>query len=93
MPDCRKSHLIFQNFLGETPQIPRRRSRLRRSVRGFAPLPGPLSKIPGCAPDTYNCAENFVSAVGPRVFSAGGSEVEATPLVLVRNFNGSRQEP
>jgi len=41
MPDCRKSHLIFQNFLGESPQTPRRRSRLRRSVRGFAPLPGP----------------------------------------------------
>jgi len=25
MPDCRKSHLIFQNFLGEAPQTPRRR--------------------------------------------------------------------
>jgi len=41
MPDCRKSHLIFQNFLGEAPQTSRRRSHLRRSVRGFVPLPGP----------------------------------------------------
>jgi len=32
MPDCRKSHLIFQNFLGEAFQTNRRR---------FAPLPVP----------------------------------------------------
>jgi len=35
----RKSHLIFQNFLGEA-QDPR-----RRSVRGFAPLPPPFPKF------------------------------------------------
>jgi len=34
----------FQNFLGEAPQTPR-----RRSIRGFAPLPVPLSKVPGSA--------------------------------------------
>jgi len=34
-PDCRKSHLIFQNFMGEAPQT-------SRSVRGFAPLPPPF---------------------------------------------------
>jgi len=38
----------FSKFSGEAP--------CRRSVRGFAPLPGPLSKIPGSAP-AYN-AEN-----------------------------------
>jgi len=47
MPDCRKSHLIFQNFSGEAP---RRRSSLQRSVRGFPSLPGPPSKIPGSTP-------------------------------------------
>jgi len=52
MPDCRKSRLIFFKFSGGGPQTPRRRSRLRRSFRGFAPLQGPLSKIPGSAPGT-----------------------------------------
>jgi len=40
----------FSKFSGGgPPQTQRRRSRLRRSVR---PLPAPLSKIPGSAPDT-----------------------------------------
>jgi len=30
----------FSKFSGGSPHAPRRRSRLRRSVRGFAPLPG-----------------------------------------------------
>jgi len=41
----------FSKFSGGGPQTPHRRSRLRRSVRGFAPLPAPLSKIPGSAPE------------------------------------------
>jgi len=54
MPDCRKSHLIFQNFLGEVPQTPPQFGGVwGRSVRGFAPLPPPLSKIPGSAPGYY----------------------------------------
>jgi len=47
MPDWRKSHLIFKNFLGEAPRPPRQRLRLRRSVQDFTLLPGPLLKIPG----------------------------------------------
>jgi len=41
MPNCMKSHLVFLNFLGEAPQTHHWRSRFRRSVWGFAPLPGP----------------------------------------------------
>jgi len=40
----------FSKISGGDPQTLRRRSRLRRSVQGFAPLPAPLSKIPGSAP-------------------------------------------
>jgi len=46
MPDCRKSHLLFQKFLGR----PRRRSRPRRSVGALPPTGPPLSKISGSAP-------------------------------------------
>jgi len=35
MPDCRKSHLIFQNFLGEAPRPP------PALGTGFHPLTGP----------------------------------------------------
>jgi len=35
----------FSKFPGGGPQTPRRRSRLRRSVWGFAPLPPPLPKF------------------------------------------------
>jgi len=44
---------IASNFSKFSGEAPRPRSRLRRSVRGFAPLPGPLSKIPGSAPALY----------------------------------------
>jgi len=51
---CRLQEIAsnFSKFSGGSLPHPRRRSRLRRSVRGFAPLPGPLSKIPGSAPGT-----------------------------------------
>jgi len=43
MPDCRKSHLIFQNFLGRPPAS---------TGSWVRPLTGPpLSKFPGSAPD------------------------------------------
>jgi len=48
----------LKKILGESPQTPRRRSRLRRSVRGFVLLPGPLSKIPGSAPDVHASPDN-----------------------------------
>jgi len=44
MPDCRKSHLIFQNFVGRPPDPP------PALGSGLRPLTAPLSKIPGSAP-------------------------------------------
>jgi len=51
MPDGRLQEIAsnFSKFSGGGPRPARQRLRLRRSVRGFAPLPAPLSKIPGSA--------------------------------------------
>jgi len=38
---CQIADSNYSKFSGGGPQTPRRRSRLRRVVRGFAPLPGP----------------------------------------------------
>jgi len=65
----------FSKFSGGGPQTPRRRSRLWRSVRGFVPLPPPLSKIPGSAPalslslsasNRHTGPTKFVACVNPR---------------------------
>jgi len=51
MPDCRKSHLIFQNFLGEAPRPPAG-ARAFGALFGISPpYRAPLSKIPGSALD------------------------------------------
>jgi len=52
IPDCKKSHLILQNFLEEAPDTP---PALAPSAlgSGLRPLTGsPFSKIPGSAPDS-----------------------------------------
>jgi len=50
MPDCRKSHQIFQNFLGEAPR-PAAGARAFDARFGASPAyRAPLYKIPGSAP-------------------------------------------
>jgi len=59
MPDCRKSHLIFQNFLGRPPPA----FAPSALGSGLRPLTAPpLSKIPGSAPETYACPGVFFSS-------------------------------
>jgi len=47
MPDCRKSHLIFQNFLGRPPAGAR---AFGTPFGASPPYLVPLSNIPGSAP-------------------------------------------
>jgi len=70
MPDCRKSHLIFQKFLRSPPP------ELAPSAlgSGLRPLTGPpLSKIPGSAP-VHNRTES-VRRPGPRVIKYIGNQI------------------
>jgi len=78
----------FSKFFGGDPQTTCRRSRLRRSVRGFAPLPGPLYKIPGSAPninETY--AISLCSLVWGRSSRPMPNEQNA-PCPQTVNVNG-----
>jgi len=50
MPDCRKSHLIFQNFLGEAPRPTAGARAFDARFGASPPYRPPLSKIPTSAP-------------------------------------------
>jgi len=89
MPDCRKSHLIFQNFLGEAPQTPRRRSHFRRSVRDFALLPASLSKIPGSALMITFLNVNTRVVGLPEFGSDYGSGRNPAPIKILAGFSDS----
>jgi len=63
----------FSKFSGGGPPDPPLTLGLRRSIRDFAPLPGPLSKIPGSAPGialsataTRTCPEGYSKCYGSR---------------------------
>jgi len=79
MPDCKKSHLTFQNFLGEAPRPP---AGARAFGARFAPLPSPLSKISGPAPDfsLRDCARDTVELQRERSIA----QIEIFPTSCVR---------
>jgi len=59
MPDCRKSHLIFQNFLGEAPRPPAGASVFGARFGALPPYRAPLSKIPVSAPVSLTCIQQL----------------------------------
>jgi len=76
MPDCRKSHLIFQKFSGRGPQTHRRRSRLRRPVGASPPYRASpfhnfwirpwYSYIVVCKPLQYHCYRSLEAYFLPK---------------------------
>jgi len=62
MPDCRKSHLIFENFLGEAPRLPAGAQAFGAWFGASTPYRPPFQN-PGSAPVTWLLSSDLLKSI------------------------------